>query len=286
MARTDNALFLYYNLGDEATVTASSEITDAEAEFVQTMDPGEPWRADDKVEESLVWDHGSVVDITHAAAIWHNLDTSGSIQFEMSNTVSFSSLVYDSGELEAWDPVSGFGADSFGYSLGGYPVLTDRNAYVPFKLFDLGGIKSARYSRMTFRNPTNSLIAGIACGRAFVGRGEQFQYNIGFNLSTQWVDTSVITPTEASVRTKRGRSYRVMNMNLPNITRDEAIAAWDDIKRTIGCSRDIIVVPFPNGGAPLRYRTTIYGMPINPEPYALTNVRFYASAMQIRELAA
>jgi hypothetical protein len=69
MAQADNALFLYRNFADTATVSASSQVTGAEATFAQTIDPGEPWRATGKTSEHIDFDFGAVKDISHAAAV-------------------------------------------------------------------------------------------------------------------------------------------------------------------------------------------------------------------------
>ena len=288
MAQVDNALFLYRNLADadNASVAASSQVTGAEATFAQTIDPGEPWRATGKVSETLTYDHGTAVDMTHAACVWHNLDTGGTIRFQAGNDPSFATTIVDTGDEDAWDPVAGLGYDAFGASLGGYPLLTVFNAYVPLKYFDLGGLVTARYSRFTFKNPLNTLITGVALGYGFVGLGKQFQYNIGFNWELKWVDRSDFIETESSVRIKSLPKHRELTLPMPSITPGEATSAWDDIKRAVAQSKPIIAVPFPNAGSPQRYRTMVYGIPQDKSSTKRPNVVFHSSTLMIRELAA
>lgn len=286
MAQSDNALFLYRNLADTATASASTEVTGAEAAFSQTIDPGEPWRATGKTSETLSFDHGAAVDMTHACCVHHNLDTDGFIRFVASNNADFSSPVIDTGDLEAWEPVAGFGYDAFGSTLGGYPILTEFNAFVPLRYFDLGGTFSARYSRFVFKNPTNAGITGVSLGYAFVGLGKQFERNMGWDWEIKWVDPSEFIETESSVRVKQRNKHREMMLPMPNITEGEAFSVWDDIKRAVAQSRPIIVFAFPSSGAPKRYRTGIYGIPRGGEGTKNASVRRHSSAITIRELTA
>jgi hypothetical protein len=288
MTTTQNLLLLHHNLADEATVTASSQISGAEATFVQEMEPGEPWRATGKVSETLTFDHGAAgIDATHAAIVAHNLNTQGTISFACGNDPTFASTVYAVTDADAWDPISGFGYDSFGMSLGGYPVLNARNDYRPFKYFDLGGRRSFRYSRFTFKNPTNTSITGVAVGRAFVGLGSQFLYNFARDWGNDWVDPSEHIDTEhGTLRIKRRRKYRVLKLSLPFLSEGEALSVMDDIKRVIGSSRDVIAVPFPTGGAPKRYRTSTYGIPVDRQGVTNPFLDVFRTSLFIRELAA
>lgn len=286
MAKADNGLLLYRNLVDEATVTASSAVTGAAATQVQTLDPGEPWRATAKTSEYLHIDFGSVIDATHAAAVYHNLDTTGLIRFRGSNDPTFVAAdVVDTDDQDAWDPVAGFGFDGFGSSLGGYPILSRFNDYRPLKYFDFGGVKSFRYGRMYFKNPSNAAITGVACGRAFVGLGAQFERNFGLDWDLRWVDPSDLIETEATVRVKARTKYRVLTMAFPWLSEAEAMSTWDDIKRSLGSSKDIIAVLFPTGSTVKRYRTTIYGLCIDRAGTRNPHYDVFASQLQVRELA-
>lgn len=287
MTQTANALFLYRNQADDAVATASSEITNAEAALTQFMDPGQPWRAEDKVLETLTYDHGSEITATHGFVVAHNLDTFGTIQQLLSNSPTFAGTpVLDTGELEAWEPVAGYGFDGYGTSYGGYPLLSKFNDYRPLKVIDFGGPKSFRYSRFVFRNPDNAGITGIAAGRAGICLGFQPEYNFAYDWENEWVDPSTVTETNATVRVKRRRTYRKLRLSLPSLKTGEAIGAWDDIKRTIGTSRDMVIVLFPTGASPVRLRTSIYCIPVERAGTRNPHLDVFASTMTVRELAA
>lgn len=282
MATSDNALFLYWNKADTATVTASSAALPANR--VQDPRPGRVWRATGYTSETLTFDHGAGTDMTHGAVVNHNLDVNGTIRCEVSNDSSFATLLYDSGAVEAWPPVAGFGSDGFGTTLGGYPILTSFADYRPYRTFDFGGTLNARYVRYTF---TSGASAGnIQVGRIFTGVGYQPAVNISYGWSAEWMDPSELVETEASFFIIRRQKYRVLRLSLENIAQSEALSILDDLKRIVGKSRDIMVVLFPAADLPTQYRTSIYGIPT--ENGAVSNPYFqrFATSMAVRELVA
>lgn len=288
MAQPGNFLLLFRNRVDDAAVTASSQLTGAEATYVKTMDPGDPWRATGKALEYVQADFGTAVSLTHAAAVEHNLDTTGTISCRLSNDAAFApaSDIYDSGDLEAWDPVSGFGYDGLGTSLGGYPILDAFNDWSPLKVFTFGAAKLARYMRLTFKNPSNAAITGVACGRLFGGFGAQPSRNFSFDWVKDWDDKSDVLDTESSLRVKRRRRNQVLRIAPSFLTESEALSWWDDFKRSIGASKDVIVVLFPQASAPKRYRTQVYGVPIDRQGTRNPFLDVFASALHVRELRA
>ncbi|HYF88968.1 hypothetical protein [Azospirillum sp.] len=278
---SDNAIFLYWNKADTATVTASSAALPANR--VQDPRPGRVWRATGYASESLTFDHGSAEDMTHGAVVNHNQDANGTIRCEVSNAADFSTHLYDSA-VEAWPPVAGFGSDRFGTSLGGYPILTGFADYRPFSLFDFGGTLTARYVRYTF---TSSAEAGnIQVGRIFTGIGYQPEVNFSYGWSNEWADPSELVETEASFFVIRRQKYRVLRLSLENIPQAEALSALDDLKRIVGKSRDVLVVLFPAADLPTLYRTSIYGIPIENGPTSNPYFQRFATSVAVRELVA
>lgn len=286
MAQADNVLFLYRNFADSATVSASTQVTDAEATFAQTIDPGEPWRATGIISEHIDFDFGAVQDITHAALVNHNLDIKGTIRVQAGTDPTFVTNLVDTGDVDAWDPVRGFGFDQFGVTLGGYPVLDSFNDYRALKYFDFGGRFSCRYVRFTLKNPTNTAITGVAAGYAFVGLGAQLAANFSFDWDVTWIDPSDQTETEASLRLKSRIAYRQLTLPMNNIQDAEAFGVWDDIKRAIASKKPLIVVMFPTASAVKRYRTTIYGVQQPKQGTKNASIRRHTSTIILRELAA
>jgi len=253
-------VILYDNAVNGATVTASSEAQDAD--YVKRIDPTIKWFATGKAAETLTLDFGAQKRITHSAVVAHNVGTGGTIQLELSNESDFSVLELDTGEVEAWDPVSGFGFDGFGDNLGGFPELTAFKNFRPLKAFAHGGIITARYARWTFKDPNNADITEIRVGRLFNGVGLQPDWNFTHEWSLEWRDPSQTRRGEVTRRTRRRPTYRVLNLIWKDLTRAEALGAMDDLKRIVGTSRDVLAIPFPDDAENVRYRTTVYGIPI------------------------
>lgn len=278
---SDNGLFLYWNKGDAATITASSEALPATR--VQDPRPGRVWRATGYTSESLNFDMGASTNMTHGAVGNHNLNVLGTIRCEVSDVSDFSAKLYDS-TVEAWPPVSGFGSDGFGLSLGGYPILTTFADYRPFNFFDFGGTLTARYVRYTFTSAASS--GNIQVGRVFVGLGYQPEINFAYGWSSEWADPSELVETEASFFIIRRQKYRVLRVSLDHIPQTEALSALDDLKRIVGKSRDIWVVLFPSSDRPTQYRTSIYGIPIENGPTSNPYFQRFATSVAVRELVA
>ncbi|KAA0572266.1 hypothetical protein FZ983_32360 [Azospirillum sp. B21] len=277
----NNAIILYWNKADTATVTASSEALPANR--VQDPRPGRVWRATGYTSESLTFDHGSSVDMTHGAVVAHNLSAVGTIRCEVADVADFSTKLYDQ-TIEAWPPVSGFGSDRFGVSLGGYPTLSSFADYRPFNMFDFGGTLAARYVRYTF---TSSAASGnIQVGRIFTGIGYQPEVNFSYGWSSEWADPSELVETEASFFVIRRQKYRVLRLSLENVPQTEALSALDDLKRIVGKSRDVLVVLFPGADLPTQYRTSIYGIPIENGPVSNPYFQRFATSVAVRELVA
>lgn len=285
MAQTDNAAFYYRNFVLEGTVTASSEATSHDVEFVQTIYPDEFWLATGKTAETLTIDFGKAVPIRGIACI-HNLNVSGTIEFEAAVDSGFTTKVIDTGELEAWSPVAGFGSDEFGTSLGGYPVLDSYNDWRALFKRDFGANTYARYARFILRNPTNSDISGVGLGMAFVGRVKQFEHNIGVDWEDVPRDPSEIIETEGNPRVKTAERYRELAVTLPRLTETEAMTVWNDMRRTLGMSKPFILVPFPAGSGPKQYRMPIYGLDMAQAGTRNPYFNRHASALRIRELRA
>jgi len=287
MAQADNILLLYRNYLDEALLSASSEAISVER--LKDFRPSRFWRAEDCTAEHVLIDCGGSVNMTHGAVAAHNLDANGVIRCTVSDDPDIATdpdsvdLEYDSGAVEAWPPVAGFGSDGFGTSLGGYPLLTSINDYRPYRVFDFGGTVNARYVRYDFANP--DLGKGIEVGRVFAGLGIQPERTFAYDWSWEWVDPSDVIDTEEAFFIVRRRKYRVLRISLPRLSNAEAMAAFDDLKRIVGRSRDLFVMLFPTGAANVQYRTTIYGVPIENGPIANPFFNVFSTSIAIRELA-
>jgi len=287
MAQAGNVLFLYRNLLDEAALTASSQATPVDR--LKDMRPTRLWMTAGCAAEWLLIDNGQSETMTHGALVAYNNDVEGTFRCRVSDDPLFpinpgaAEVLYDD-TVESWSPVAGLGDDGFGMSGGGYPILTGINDYRPYRVFDYGGPLTARYTRFDIVNPT--LPAGqVQIGRAFTGLGVQPERNFAWDWNWEWVDPSEITETEESVFINRRKKYRVLRFTLPGLRRGEAIQAFDDLKRIVGTSRDLMVVLYPQGDTPMQYRTTVYGLSIETSGISNPHLNRFSTTFAVRELA-
>ena len=276
-------IFLYRNWFDDATLSASSQATSVNR--VKEMRPSRRWSSTGDTAEYILADCGADKPHTHIAVVGHNLTAAGTIRARVADNSAMTSPAYDSGVVDAWDPVSGFGSDGFGYSLGGYPILSEFADFRAYKMFDLAGTKNGRYVRLDFADAANP-DTQIRVGWAFAGLGAQPAIGMDYGWGLDWVDPSEQIETEESLLVRRRRPYRVLRMALSNLAEGEAYNAFDDLKRIVARSRSMLVVPFPAANAAIRYRTTVYG--VAPENPGLRNpfVDLFATEIVVRELPA
>ena len=81
--------------------------------------------------------------------------------------------------------------------------------------------------------------------------------------------------------------HRVLELPFKFVAEADAMAQLNDLKRIVGHSRDLLVVPFP-ADAPNQYRTAVYGMPLVNGLSGLRQERLqrFVFEMKIRELTA
>jgi hypothetical protein len=221
---------------------------------------------------------------SHAAVIAHNEDANGTIQVQAAadGDPAFSAPLYDVTQ-DAQPCITDFGDGYFGESIDGSPVLDGENDPQPMRVFDFGGNLFPRYVRFRFVNPT---LAGgvIRVGRLFVGDGYQPTYNFAYDWEIDDDDQSEITQTQSSVFVTKRAKPRLVKLSLPFIPEAEAIRQVRLLKRTVGQSKDFIMIPFPNGSNLMQYETSVYGM--QNEKAGLSNPHFqlYSSSFSVREL--
>jgi hypothetical protein len=285
MTYTGAIRFYARNLVDEGTVTASSAATPATR--VQHYRPSRRWYATGKTSEYIQVDFGKEVLISHVALVGFNLNTQGTFQVRLSNSVSFAGAdVYTGPLIEAWPPVAGLGSDALGESLGGYPVLSTFNDYRAYRSMALGALYSARYLRVYFANPTNTLITQVGLGWLYAGVPFQPSWNFDFDWNWDWQDPSEIIETETSDFVRARKTVRVMSLRIADMSEAEAIGPWNTILRAIGTKKTMLIEPFPEGGTPLRYATTLYGRKVGGPGISQPPHLLYESGITVKELAA
>lgn len=282
----EKGLLLYDNTlwRDGVTLTASSEALPVSR--LLDYRPGRKWRATGDAAEWIKADHGAAVDIDTVLIYASNATTQASIEatarIRISANSDMSSAVKDE-TYELWPPVTGFG-ENFGQGFGGYPNLSEFNAYPQRRLIRLGAMYSKRYLRIDFAdaaNPAGYFEAGIVMAGV--------AYPLPVNFSNDWevgnIDPTEHRPTDGgSVLIQAKTGWREAAFELQQFPLSAALTAIDDLQRIAGKKRPVLWVPFPGGALSTIYRTSIYGLMTDPTLIRGTSFDRAAVRFKIREL--
>ena len=285
---SEKILILYDNRADAATMTASTAAGGLGPGNLQdrllskvartTGVSAEWWRADFGEAEAI-----------STVALWnHNLTVAASVRIRISDNADMSAPAFDQ-TLYAWPPAYGageIGAGMCGY--GGAPILTGLNAYKPYSVFRLGATHEGRYLQLDLADPGNA--AGyLQAGRLIAGAGWQPDRNFSFGWTLDWVDPSAQSVMDGgAVWVDSREKYRVLEAPFKFATKADALGAFNDLKRIVGSSREILVLPFPDASLPDQYRTAIYGIPERGGLGSIKQERLnqFSVTMKLRELTA
>jgi len=244
---------------DGVTLTASSAVSGFGVERLQDMRPGHRWRASTANDESVQIDAGSgnTFDVDTAAVVGHPGTVDGAVTLDMSDQSDMASPVLTPAAYELWPPVAGAG-DQLGLYMGGYPRLTDFANFTPFRVIRLGAMYTARYFRQRVTDPN---IAQWEQGRLMAGIG----YQMGRHVQTGWeikrVDPSIVKRTfGGGVLGNRLKGWREMTVSIAGLAYSELLIQVDDLIRTVGRTKPVLCLMWPDATLPLLYRTAFYGL--------------------------
>lgn len=106
--RDPDCTFWFYlnrwnNIG-HATITASTEAGPFSASNTQKQQRSKVWRSTSNTSQWIAADLGNAYRINSLVFVSHNLSSTGTFRIRVGNDSSFSSNLYDSGTLPAWEP--------------------------------------------------------------------------------------------------------------------------------------------------------------------------------------
>ena len=284
----EKILILYDNRVDDATMTASSEAGGLGADYLQDRLLSKVARTTGVSAEWWQADFGQAEAVSTMALWNHNLGTEATVRVRLSDNADMSAPVYDA-TFDAWP--SNYGVDEIGLDLcglDGTPILSEINAYKPYVVFRLGATYSGRYLRLDVADAANA-DGYLQAGRLIAGIGWQPERNFSFGMELDWKDRSKQTSMESgAVWVDRRERYRVLTLPFNFAVRADALGAHNDLKRIVGHSREILVMPLPGDDLADQYRLTVYGIP-EPDglgPVKQARLNKFTTTMKVRELTA
>lgn len=242
-----NACIAWENLGDDATVTASSYYPLMRPEKVQDPHVARKWRAVTATSEYLTFDLGSSQTIDTVALMGLNMTSAGTTRLRLS--VSDSSAITG----DAYDSGSEVGKVDSTY---GYLVYL------------LASPVSARYGRIGL---TDATVSYIEAGRLFVGTRIQFGVNIAPGYQRKWIDPSQRVKSIGQQTYIDDRpQYRSVSFELNDLTETEALTNLEALDVLNGLRKDVLFVKDPT--ATNLGKETVWGLLDNLNPLAQRDV--------------
>jgi hypothetical protein len=194
------------------------------------------------------------------ALVSHNLTQTGKWRVRLSNASDMSSPLYDSGTVDAWPAVGGFGSLPWGVFSWGDDIAAYELAFYNASSFAvLPSRLSARYLRVDLTDTTNA--AGyLQAGRLVAGPAWFPSLNMLYGWSIQMVDeSSADRSLGGQVYVDEKPRYRLIRFQLASIPESEAIAqGFDFLHRRKGVAGDVLLIPQP-GRPDLFLHEAVYG---------------------------
>lgn len=286
-----NALFLYRNRIDEAIASQSSAAIDGDdgssLGAARLQDPmlsriARTTRAENEF-WGFEWEEPVAID---TVALWkHNATPDGVLPLKLYADQNRAQLLYNT-EHFFWPSLYGIGeAPLDEMTIGGMPIRTELDDYVPYTLIRLGQVYSAGALDYGLRDPSNPDYH-VDGGRAIAGVGWSPEYNYDLSWSWDIADEDRRDDLDGGgVSMSRGASWRVMRLTFSFLSRTEGNTFLMDMKRRVRRSAELLFVGHP-GVFPEEPRTAIYGVfNVNGELRPLTP-KTYGFSAEIREIVA
>ena len=253
-----NALFLYDDKAETATLTPSTEQGLLVAENAQDFDVRKVWRTDDIDLETLELDFGLKIPLQTIGLVNHNMTVTGQIRVTVADDAGFAAPTYTA-LFTAWEPAYGLGDVGLGEDgWGGFPQLTLFNQFRPIRLIRLPADVQGRYLQLEFQDLDNT-DGYLQFGKIMAGVGRQPEFNFSREWEHDWTDQGDQVDMEGGMALGREKGrYRTIFLPFNDLLRSELLGWIDDMKRICGTTRPLLVSASPE--VPVeRYRVTIYG---------------------------
>ena len=247
---------------DSATLSATSEASGFPASNLQEQRRKKTWRSTSLTSQYISIDFGSDMYANCVALINHNLTHNGQFRLTATDNADYESdLKLDTGWIDAWQTVWGFGEGGFGeHGFGGVPTATEVSELFPgvIRIYYFS-TTAARYWRLYFSDDSNP-DGYFELGRLFLTHYFEPSYNFAWG----W---KFIPQDRTQVKYTRGgqpityileKQYKV-KFNFEWIEKDEAWSYFVDIIRRFGIRKDIVIDMFPDETKMKGVFTRLYG---------------------------
>ncbi len=193
-------------------------------------------------------DLGATYQTQLVALIGHNLLGSAQWRVRLATVSNFSSTVYDSGVVDIWPSIPGYGGLSWGvFQWGDELSAAERLDHTGMGCVVLDAAVTARYLRIDLFDAANP-DGHLQAGRLWVGPIWQPSINMELDWKIGFEDPSEITRGMGGEITVDERPrYRVVTLTIGHLPEDEMMFnVMEYLDRRKGTSGDFVFVPRPN----------------------------------------
>jgi hypothetical protein len=272
------------NYVDSGTLTVDDEVASLPGTYLQDRQIVRVWR-NTQLTAQIDVDFGQGRILDFLALIKHNISTTGTIRWRLSNVSNFATTVYDSGVVDAWPVVEEFGTLPWGvFSWGGYlnPTVAAEYTISAFDILD--STVQARYLRIDISDPSNT-DGYLQAGRLLAGPAYRPSINYANGVEFEFVDESRVTKSRGGQTfVDEVERFRRIRFDLINLPENEIFQnVFNQIDRLKGIAGDIFIVPQPN--TPSTWITqNIYGRVTNTDPIVNSSLTYYGRRIEVEEL--
>lgn len=257
-----NMLLAAINKADDGIFTEGSQVSSLPIENLTDRQISKVWRTATTTAPDVsgstrdttsgrTWfevDLGVNTTLDYIGLLRHNITRDGQIRVRISTVFDFSSLVYDSGLVNAWPTVTGYGSLPWGtFSWGNVLSAPDLSIYTIDFHHPLDTAVVGRYVRVDIVNASNP-DTFIEAGRFYASPSYFPSINIQYGFAIYWKDDSLVSKSLGGQRFVQQKSrYRRMEMSFSEIPEVEAYTnLFDFIQRRKGISGDLVIIPQPD----------------------------------------
>lgn len=266
MTEPSKAVFAYSNLIDDATITASEELSTMPANNLKKQARKKKWFSSTHASgfsASLVFDFGEAQIVKMLAIIEHNLTHNITVRIQLNSSDSWTSTPYDETitGLEAATAFggAGFGSGGFGGTLTPLPgaaqcprchfLTTDTSGNIPFY----------RYCKLTFTAADVTEIDHFEIGRIFLGDYFTPTINILNGWNHALIDNSDVTKSiNDNDMTNRKDIYSDISFSLFCKDNSELESSIMTMYYTVGMTETFLLLLEPDSPSG-RFYKSFYG---------------------------